>query len=359
MQHGIAGADHPAHTAHAAVSQHHATQLGDLIFTHALYGADVAGQADGHLGLFGLPELPLDHPHALAAIAQRGRAHVFSGAGVFVAELVALFVGLVVAEVLVLFVADLDRRARLLAVALFDLVEGQPASDDHVLPLVRVVALGVRVRDHVQRVEVCDADLAQHRVAVADADVEVAALLDQSICKNLSLQPVQAGVVLHMSGYFGQRPGQVLVGATAAGPERNVHAVLDLVADGRVDLVFDLVELQRRAAFFLQPLPVVWVPLPAAPQVKVLGRPGVPAVGLVPAHAPVLVALPVEPRLVVCVGHLLCAHRRFSPAPSDQPALPFRHFYVTGGDWQRKRECQGVACVRRFAQLFLDGLLGV
>ena len=94
------------------------------------------------------------------------------------------------------------------------------------------------------------------------AHIEVTALLNQAIAENLCFLPVQAALVSHLHRHLGQDGGRIQVSLTTARLEGNVHAVLDLVANGRIHGALDLVELQRRALLRLHKGAILRTPLP-------------------------------------------------------------------------------------------------
>jgi len=194
-----------------------------------------------------------------------------------------------------------------LAIQLLDLVQRQPAGDDHIGPAVRVVALGIRVWNHVQRVQGVHPDLPLDVRVEVHAHIKVAALLDQTIAEYLRLLPVQIGHVGHLHGHLAQdcRLGQI--GVTAPWLERNVHAVVDLVPHCAVHTGLDLVELVRRPLLQVKPGPVLGQPLATHAEVHILASGGLGQVVNVPAFFAVFVPFPVLARGIVAKG-VECCH---------------------------------------------------
>ena len=198
-----------------------------------------------------------------------------------------------IAEVAACVVAFFGGLACLGAVELRDLVQGQPAGDQHVAPFVGIVGFGVRIRNHIHGIKVADHDVALDVVVEAHPNIEVAALLDDTIAENLCLVPVQVAHVHHLHGHFGEDRGPVQVSISTTRLEGDVHPVVDLVADGRVDAGLDLVELVAGAALLGELGTGLGRPLPSAAHVHILAACCVRQVVQVATILGVLVTRPV------------------------------------------------------------------
>ena len=167
-------------------------------------------------------------------------------------------------------------------------------------------------------------------VIEAHAHVVVAALLDQPVGPDLALQPLQLVAIGDLLHHLGERVGHPLIGESAAGAEGDLHAAVELMADGDVQRREHHVQLQHRLAGGVEPGAIGVLPLPAArapgrgvrllAEVEALAARGLGDVLAVAAIAGVLVARPGVLRETVAHGL-----RRSAPyALIGEPALRAR-----------------------------------
>ena len=278
-------------------------RVGNRLFGQVRHDGDVAALREYQaVRLFVDRDLPVDDAIALEAVAAHDES-VEQARIAVAAKLVAAHLVVGFAVVLAIVPRRLGLVAGIAAPKLLDLVRRQPARDGHVAPLVGVIALGVRVRDHVTRVQIEDGNVAFHVPVEVHSDIEVAALLNQAITVDLRFHPMQLRSIGDLHGHLRQDGRGFHVALLPARLERNVHAVLDLVADGAVHAGLDLVELVERPSLAAQDLLVGVAPLLAAAHVHALAQLGPLGVLDVAAVLAVLVAGPVlAGALIVCHG---------------------------------------------------------
>ena len=205
VQDGISGRYRPTHALHATFGDNRPglTELFEH-FRRFIAGQlpEVAAREHRHGHDFAHPLLPIDDAnpfHVVAAVLAVARcSRLQSELGAFLA-VVVLF-----AEIAV---AGIERRffgfqANFNAVQSFDLVERQPARDNHIGPRGRVVALGVRIRDHVERVKHRNVQFALFAVVEVHPNVVVAPLLNHAVLEDFRLFPVQFVVAGDLHRHF-------------------------------------------------------------------------------------------------------------------------------------------------------------
>ena len=193
VQDGIAGGDRPTHALHPALGDDR-PRLAELIehFGRLVAGQlpEVAAREHRHGHDFAHPLLPIDDAnpfHVVAAVLAVARcSRLQSELGAFLA-VVVLFAEIAVAGIERRFFGFQSDSS---AVQSFDLVERQPARDNHIGPRGRVVALGVRIRDHVERVKHRNVQFALFAVVEVHPNVVVATLLNHSILEYFRFLPV-------------------------------------------------------------------------------------------------------------------------------------------------------------------------
>ena len=299
VQHSAVSADDPAHALFHAPRAHGPLGQGirHRLRRHIRFHQHIPGFREDHAGRQLVdPQLAVNHavaPDTVGAVV----------VGVLQAglptEAVALGLPVHVTVVRVAVLVLIDLQARGLAVDLPNLAQGQPARPGEVAPVVGVVALGVRVGDGIAWVNAGHQHLALDVVLKPHAHVQVAALLDQAVPKHLRLAPMQVVAVGNLLDHLGDDLGHARIPVTAARAQGNVHAVGDLVAQGRIDGRHDLVELVVRPALVVQNAFVLLGPLLPATQVHALAALGLLGVCAVAAIHAVPIALPVLARHIV------------------------------------------------------------
>ena len=139
-------------------------------------------------------------------------------------------------------------------------LRGHPLGREHVVPLIRVVFLGVRVDHDVLRVQVLDAQLAEHAVSEVQPHVEEPPGADHAVGEQLGAHPRQLVVLTDLLEHLGQYLGQLRRGAAGRAEDR-LAAVVNLLAEQGAEGGDDLVDRDCRPALERQRIQISLIPL--------------------------------------------------------------------------------------------------